>query len=73
MSNLRLWLKQRFCTHYHIRHNKLISLYDLYPRRVIMGVGIGGSIRIAKNDPDAVKCLNCGLRYFDTDGRGFLL
>jgi len=63
-------LKQFFCTHYHETTSNGLPIFDLYPRRATIAYRY---LKEAKNDFDAVTCLNCGLRYFVTDGNGRLL
>lgn len=67
--SIKHWFKQKLCTHYHETHNGY-PIYDLYPRKITIAYR---HLREAKNDFDSVKCLNCGLRYFVTDGNGLLL
>lgn len=72
MSKLRMWLKRKFCTHYHELDKRGLPLYILYPKRVIWPIG-SGRPKLAKHDLDAHTCLNCGVKYFDTDGGDSLL
>lgn len=64
-------LKQFFCTHYHAVTATGLPLYDMFPKKTVWP--IGDFLRVAKRDLDAWTCLNCGMKYFDTNGHDTIL
>lgn len=76
MSKIRLWFKQRFCAHYHDKTPDGLPLFTPYPKKAILTPG-WLTLRHASYkglvDPEAKRCLNCGLYYFDTDRNGWLV
>lgn len=65
-------LKQLFCTHYFETDGNGRPLYILYPKKYIWPIGWSTPIN-AERSFDAHICLNCGKKFFDTDGHDQLL